>query len=124
MIVSIGGEKTRSRIRAAQRAHEGWTNSVSGCVPNTYGELTVRQELPVEVVSTGLVGRLVPTCDFEVVQLRRFRRQKVLLDRTCNIEIVIDLREFRFEFGFAQRGSHVAANLARNQSGNNADNKN
>ena len=97
---------------------------MSGCVAEADRELTVWQALPVEVVAAGLVGGLVPTGDFEVVQLWRFRRQQILLDRTCDIEVVIDLREFGFESRFPQGSLHVTANLAGDQRRNDAAGKN
>jgi hypothetical protein len=59
--------------------------------------------LPVEIVAAGLIGRLVPTGDVEVVQSRRFGGQQVLLNGTRDVEIVIDLRQFALQLGFAYR---------------------
>src|SRR6266404_8850678 len=78
-----------ARVGAAAGHTHGGTNSVTGYIGNRDCNAPIRQLLPVEIVSTCLIGRLVPACDIKTVDSRRRFRKKPLLNRTGNAEVTL-----------------------------------
>src|SRR5688572_31065578 len=93
---------------------------MTGCISETYCKTAVRQGLPVEVIAPGFIGRLIPCSKIKIFQTRRLSREKALLYRSGNVEIVVHLVELALKFSFSKGCSHVQANPMSNKSSQDA----
>src|SRR6185295_14080464 len=85
---------------------------MAGRIAKTDGQPTVWQLLPIKVVASGLVCRLIPTGNLKAYQSRRTLRKQTLLDRTSDVQIMLYKFKFALQFCFAERCVHVTSNLA------------
>src|SRR5262249_46357947 len=103
---------------------QGRSDAVTGRIAEADCEAAVGQGLPIKVIAAGLFGGLIPTGDVEAVQVGRATRKESLLDRTRNIEIVVNALQLALELCLAQCGENMVANLSRYHPGYQAPERN
>lgn len=84
---------------------------MAGNIGESDDQTTVGKSLPIVIVTTGLIGRLVPAGDGVANNLRGFLRKKGTLDIACDLEIMLDAVELTFGLGFADSGFDVFADF-------------
>jgi len=80
-------------------------------VSNGEGDASIRKLLPVEIVSTCRVSRFIPAGYVEAIDSRRLFGKKPLLNRTGDIQIVLQCGDFGTAFQLTQSCNYVLTDL-------------
>ncbi len=108
--------EARSRISAAYGSEKCRPDAVPRDVRQRDDKTAVSQLLPIEVITTRCIGGQIPTADLHPFDGRASPRQKRLLNRPGNLQIMLNLFQLALHLGLAQSCLHMLANLSAHHS--------
>ena len=83
--------ETRSRISAAYGGKQGGPDSMAGHIGKSHHHASIAKHLPIKVITTGSIGRQIPSADIKAIDAWPYPRQQRLLNGSRNFEIVLHL---------------------------------